>query len=80
VVDGAYQTVGDLVGGCSVGDERRPEMEKDGGGLVRNWSPEPEERRSSERWRVVRGGRPMERFWGRWREGGKIWGKLGQQK
>jgi hypothetical protein len=46
-------------------------MENDGGGLVGNWSPELEERRSSERWRVVRGGRRWEDF-GVDGEGGKI--------
>jgi len=53
-------------------DERRrtaggwPKMAHDSGGLVRG----------GRRWRVVRDGRRWEEM-GRWREGGKIWGKLG---
>jgi hypothetical protein len=31
---------------------RKNDGARNGGGLVRNWLPEPEERRSSERWRA----------------------------
>jgi len=47
---------------------------------VRNWSPEPEERRSSERWREVRGGRRWEDFGVDGEREGKFGGKLGETK
>jgi hypothetical protein len=48
--------------------------------LVRNWSPEPEERWSSERWRVVRGGRRWEDFGVDGEREGEFGGKLVKHK
>jgi hypothetical protein len=93
---------------------RKNDGARNGGGLVRNTSSEPEERPISERWRaraklVAGTGRTTDlgtvagswetsrrnrkndgaglrtvvddgKILGRWREGGKIWGEVGEEK